>query len=78
MELNKDKVIFRVQADDKKALQRAIDYVNLQAKSDYEIIDFKEGEVGLATIAVSEVVPEFLFMLGKRYEILRDKPLLNF
>lgn len=78
MELNKDKIIFRVQADDKNALQRAIDYVNLQAKSDYEIIDFKEGEVGLATITVSEVAPEFLFMLGKRYEVLRDKPTLNF
>lgn len=80
MELNNEKVIFTIQADDNKALQKAINYVNLQSNSDYEIIKFSFGEVGLATIIVSEekIDASFLFMLGKRYEIYRKKTSINF
>jgi hypothetical protein len=78
MELNK--VEFTVLADDKEAIEIAIKDVNLQSKSDYELVSYKSGEVGLCKISVSSenIKPEFLFMMGKRYEILRKKIPLNF
>ena len=77
---NLKKVKFRVVADDRDALKRAINYVNLQSNSDYVLIGFESHEVGLGTIEVSEgkMIPEFLFMMGWRYEIYRKKMKLNF
>ncbi len=75
-----NKIEFVIFADDKEAVESAIKDVNLQSKSDYEIVSYESGEVGLCTISVSQIniKPEFLFMMGKRYEILRKKTKLNF
>lgn len=80
MELSKNDVTFSVQADDPIALEKAINYVNLITKSNYRILSFKQLEVGIAKISIGkeEMSPENIFMLGKRYEILRTKPKLNF
>ena len=78
--MESNKVEFTVLADDKEALEKAIKDVNLQSKSDYELVSYESGEVGLCRISVSfnNVKPEFLFLMGKRYEILRKKTKLNF
>lgn len=82
MESNKDvkKIQFTVAADDKEALEKAIRDINLQSKSDYELICHELHEVGLGTIEVSEdkIIPEFLFMMGYKYRIFSKKIRLNF
>lgn len=77
---NSNKVQFTVTADDKKALERAINYVNLQSGSDYELINHESHEVGLGTIQVSrdKIQPEFLFMMGLRYHTICKPLKINF
>ena len=80
MRSNKEKIEFVVLADDQEALAKAIKDINLQSNSDYELTKFASHEVGLGTIEVSKdkVIPEFLFMMGRRYEIYRKKMKINF
>ncbi len=75
-----EKIQFTVLADDEEALRKAIADVNLQSKSDYQLIHHKQREVGLGTIEVSKdkIIPEFLFMMGKRYWIYYEKLKGNF
>lgn len=74
------KIKFTVPVDSREALEKAIDYVNLQSNADYEIVYYEEHEVGLATIEVSEdkIKPEFMFMMGNRYSIYYKPKKLNF
>lgn len=74
------KIKFTVPVDSREALEKAIDYVNLQSNADYELVHYEEHEVGLATIEVSEdkIKPEFMFMMGNRYSINYKPKKLNF
>lgn len=78
--MESSKIEFTVLADDKEAIEIAIKDVNLQSNSDYELVSYKSGEVGLCKISVSSwnIKPEFLFMMGKKYEVIRKKTMLNF
>jgi hypothetical protein len=72
---NKNTITFKVIADDKYALEKAINYVNFQSNSDYKLTKHVSHEVGIGTIEVSQenINPEFLFMMGVRYSILCKK-----
>jgi len=74
------KTKFTVPVDSRDALEKAINYVNLQSSADYEIVLYEEHEVGLATIEVSEdkIKPEFMFMMGNRYSIYCSPRKLKF
>lgn len=78
--MESNKIEFTVIADDKNALIIALNEINLQSGSNYVLIKFVRHEVGLATISVDtdKIKPEFLFLMGRRYEIFREKPKLNF
>ena len=74
------KIKFTVPVDSREALEKAIDYVNLQSNADYELVHYEDHEGGLATIEVREdkIKPEVMFMMGNRYSINYKPKKLNF